>query len=482
MVKKVIPLALALVLALTPVPAVAAQSEPTCAITAGGTHAAAKTDGSLRGRECRDTEYEDGLIAKPPTDAPSEWAVPELNAAIEAGLVPENLQRNYQKDVTRGAVAKMFINLIEQASGMSIDELMAEKGIEPNPNAFTDTDDPAVLAANALGVIHGVGDGRFDPDGTLLRAQIAGIICRAVHVLGMDTDGYTHAFSDVVGHWVEAEIGWPVHMEIIRGVSSTEFNPNGNLTTEQAIAITYRALAVLSAEGEAPEPEPEKISVNSPLVAGTEIPILMYHAIADEPTTSLTDLFVRPSELEEQIVYLVDNGFQTITFEDLDNIGAYSKPVMLTFDDGYDCNYDILFPLLKKYNVKATIFVVAASVWSQGRLSEAQIREMSDSGLVSIQSHTVTHPVLPSLDAEALEYELSMSKVRIEKITGKPVIALSYPTGANNAKVRAAAAEYYDYAVLDKGGKFMCGDDTIAMNRIYIYRGMGAGSLAWLID
>jgi len=474
---------MALVLSLALVPAaLAAESEVTFSVITSENHEAAiKTDDDLWAQEGSDTE-EDGLIVKPPEDAPSAWAAAEVSAAIEAGLVPESMQKGYQEEVTRGAVANIFINLIEQASRMSIAMLMAEKGVETDPGAFTDTDDPAVLAANALGIIHGIGDGRFDPDGTLLRAQIAGIICRVANVLDVDTEGYTHAFSDVAGHWVEAEIGWPVHMEIIRGISSTEFNPDGTLTTEQAIAITYRALAALSAGGESPEPEPEKISINSPLVAGKEIPILMYHAIAEEPTTEMTELFVRPSEMEEHIKYLVENDFQTITFEDLDNIGAFPKPVMITFDDGYECNYNILFPLLKKYNVKATIFAVAGSVWSKGRLSESQIKEMSDSGLVSIQSHTVSHPDLTSLEADKLDYELSESKERIEKLTGKPVIALAYPSGDNDAEVRAAAAKYYDYAVLDRGGTFLCGGDTMAMERIYIWRGMSVGQIAWLLD
>ena len=181
-----------------------------------------------------------------PTDVPSTWAVPEVNAAIEAGLVPENLQKNYQTNVTRGAVANMFINLIEQASGMSIDEFMVKKGVEIDPDAFNDTNDPAVLAANALGIIRGLGDGRFDPDGTLLRAQIAAVICRVAHVLDVDTDGYTHTFEDTIGHWVETEIGWPIHAKIINGVGNNKFDPNGTLTTEQAIAITYRALTALS--------------------------------------------------------------------------------------------------------------------------------------------------------------------------------------------------------------------------------------------
>ena len=99
---------------------------------------------------------------------------------------------------------------------------------------------------NKCNTWQGVGDNRFDPNGTLTRAQIAAIIKRVARVIGVDTEGYTHSFTDVAGNWVSVELGWPVHAGIIKGESATIFNPNGNLTTEQAIAITYRSLAPLS--------------------------------------------------------------------------------------------------------------------------------------------------------------------------------------------------------------------------------------------
>ena len=178
-------------------------------------------------------------------DEPSDWAKDETDAAITAGLVPENLQKNYQLPVSRSDVAQMFINLIEQSSGKPINEFMGEMGVEVNPSAFTDTSDKAVLAANALGIIQGIGNNKFDPDGTFTRAQIAAIINRIARVLGVDTDGYSHSFSDVVGHWVDAELGWPSSVGIINGVGDNKFSPDTELTTEQAIAITYRALQVL---------------------------------------------------------------------------------------------------------------------------------------------------------------------------------------------------------------------------------------------
>ena len=185
-------------------------------------------------------------VALPPVNAPSSWAEPEVTAAIAAGLVPEELQRDYQSSISRGSVAQMFINLIEKASGMSIDDFMAEKGVTVNESAFTDTTDRAVLAANALGIIQGVGDNRFDPDGIFKRAHVAVIINRVARVLGVDTDGYAHLFTDVQGHWADPELGWPVHAGIIEGVGNNRFDPEGNLTTEMVIMITYRALVALS--------------------------------------------------------------------------------------------------------------------------------------------------------------------------------------------------------------------------------------------
>jgi peptidoglycan/xylan/chitin deacetylase (PgdA/CDA1 family) len=207
----------------------------------------------------------------------------------------------------------------------------------------------------------------------------------------------------------------------------------------------------------------------------------MYHAIADVPYTSLHDLFVRPAELLAQLEYLSKEGYQTITFEDLDNIGAFTKPVMLTFDDGYEDNYEILFPMLRQLNMKATIFVITGTFWSPNKLTGEQILEMSNSGLVSIQSHTVNHPNLTSLGAASLDAELRESKAAIEALTGKEVIAFCYPSGMNNSTVRAAAARYYEYAVTTADSIFRCGQNTIALSRVRIGRGFSISTFAALL-
>ena len=190
-----------------------------------------------------------GSILTSPISKPSSWAEREVNAAIAAGLVPLELQRNYQDSVTRGEVASIFINLIEKASGMGIDAFMASKGVRINNGAFVDTSDKSVLAANALGIIQGIGDRRFNPGGIFTRAEIAVITNRIARVLGIETQGYAHSFIDVQYHWANHELGWPVHAGIIEGIGGNMFDPDGGLTVEMVVVLTYRALAPLTRGG-----------------------------------------------------------------------------------------------------------------------------------------------------------------------------------------------------------------------------------------
>lgn len=178
-------------------------------------------------------------------EIPSDWARQQVEEALGAGLVPEELQGDYTGAVSRGKVAEMFIRLLELCTGMDIDAFLSAQGVQIDQNAFADTTDKNVLAANALGIINGVGEGRFAPEGTFTRAQIAAILNRTAQVLGVQTSGYPHSFTDVAGHWVSGELGWPVHAEIIQGVAQGRFSPDGVLTTEQAIVITQRALEAL---------------------------------------------------------------------------------------------------------------------------------------------------------------------------------------------------------------------------------------------
>ncbi|NMA94130.1 MAG: hypothetical protein GX975_05655 [Clostridiales bacterium] len=190
------------------------------------------------------------LSAKPPatpdpTAGASNWAVPIIKEAIDTGIVPKNLQKNYTSSVTRAEVAEMFVKLIEAASGKSIDAFLAEKGKAINPAAFTDTSDRNVLACNALGIINGKGNNKFDPSGYLKRAEIAAVLYNMAKAMGINTKGYTHNFTDTQNHWCNDLLGWPVYAKIVSGKGNNRFDPEGQLTVEQTITICLNALKAI---------------------------------------------------------------------------------------------------------------------------------------------------------------------------------------------------------------------------------------------
>lgn len=121
-----------------------------------------------------------------------------------------------------------------------------------------------------------------------------------------------------------------------------------------------------------------------PSETGISVPIFMYHAVGND-CWGEESLFVKPEELEKQLQYLSENGYETIFFEDLAHIEQYEKPVMLTFDDGYDDNSTNLLPLLQKYGMKATIFLIAGDV---GKRHQADTG--TDFGIGSVR--TGQHP------------------------------------------------------------------------------------------
>lgn len=209
-----------------------------------------------------------------------------------------------------------------------------------------------------------------------------------------------------------------------------------------------------------------------------DVPVLMYHAVSDD-IWGIDELFVSPEDMDEQLAYLVENDFDPIWFEDLAHLEDYEKPVILTFDDGYDDNYLNLFPLLKKYNVKATIFVIGnAPGVIEHKMNPTQIRELADSGLVSIQSHSYTHADMDTLNEEETVYEMVESKRAILRITGREPYVLCYPTGRYNDYTLQYAPDYYLFGLKMNGGQYNTSDDPYTISRYYVSRFYGMGTFA----
>lgn len=202
---------------------------------------------------------------------------------------------------------------------------------------------------------------------------------------------------------------------------------------------------------------------------GYRVPVLMYHAVSDD-CWGYTSLFVSPQTLEQQLQLLSDEGYTPIWFEDLPNAAQYEKPVILTFDDGYDDNYTELFPILQKYHVKATIFVIAGQLGTAHKMTAEQVRELSESGLVSIQSHTMTHGFLDTMDEDELIYQFAQSQLEIARLTGKVPYTVCYPEGRSSELAREVAARYYDFGALMKGGCYRTGEDPYLIPRYFVDR------------
>ena len=190
------------------------------------------------------------------------------------------------------------------------------------------------------------------------------------------------------------------------------------------------------------------------------VPILMYHNISE---TVASDMDVTPGAFDAQMRALAENGYASVSLSQLVDfvdcgVPLPEKPVVVTFDDGYLGVYEYAYPILDKYSMCATAFVIGSAVGTSTykdtghptfpKFSYDQAREMSDSGVISIQSHTYdmhqtqkyeAGPARENILIMAGEKEsdyiaaLRADHMRISgdiaAATGQPPFALAFPTG-----------------------------------------------------
>lgn len=170
-----------------------------------------------------------------------------------------------------------------------------------------------------------------------------------------------------------------------------------------------------------------------------QVPVLMYHYVQEaSDRDSLTqDLSVSPEHLEEQASYLANNGYSTISPEQLYQALVFGQPlppksVLLTFDDGYRDFYTQAYPILSKHHLKATVFVVTGLLDRYQYLRSEEVVALSQDAQVTIASHTLYHPDLKTLRADLAWGEISEGKQVLEKLIAKKVDYFAYPFGAFN--------------------------------------------------
>lgn len=200
------------------------------------------------------------------------------------------------------------------------------------------------------------------------------------------------------------------------------------------------------------------------------VPVLYYHSVKESADNEVT---ISPEMLKMQLKYIKDQGYITLTISELKNYILSNSPIpeksiVITFDDGYMDNYTKAFPILKDFDMVATIFCIASNLDGSYYLSENAIKEMSNYG-IDIQSHTVTHPQLNKLTYNQQLTELEESKKALEYITGKKIDSIAYPFGDfNEETIRAAKNAGYTLGFTTNRGLSNRSDNPLKLDRIYI--------------
>jgi peptidoglycan/xylan/chitin deacetylase (PgdA/CDA1 family) len=216
------------------------------------------------------------------------------------------------------------------------------------------------------------------------------------------------------------------------------------------------------------------------------VPILTYHYIRVNPDRNDRlgfALSVTPSDFAAQMDWLAQNGYHPITTEDmfLYLAGAQSlpgKPVILTFDDGYDDFYTTALPILRSHDFQAVAYVVSGFVGTSRYMTAAQVREADRSG-IEIGSHTVSHADLANLSAAAVWSQLTQSKAFLEQLLGHPVVSFCYPSGRYTAAVASAvaAAGFHDATTTRYGYSYTLANRYV-WSRLRISGGESLGQFA----
>ncbi|MDR1245798.1 MAG: S-layer homology domain-containing protein [Clostridiales Family XIII bacterium] len=171
------------------------------------------------------------------------WAREGISSAITKGFVPADIQNNYASVITRQEFCRMAVRFVEYKTGKTIDAILQEKGLSTDAGAFSDTSDPDILAAYALGITSGTGDGKFSPNGQFTREQAATMLMNTCKALGTDVSNPpTSDFTDLgsASSWAVDGINFVRANGIMSGTSTagSVFTPKTTYTRQESI-VTF---------------------------------------------------------------------------------------------------------------------------------------------------------------------------------------------------------------------------------------------------
>jgi peptidoglycan/xylan/chitin deacetylase (PgdA/CDA1 family) len=231
----------------------------------------------------------------------------------------------------------------------------------------------------------------------------------------------------------------------------------------------------------------------------TPVPILLYHSIAERSSEQFRPWTVHPRLFEEHMQLLMDAGYTAVTVSQLldamcrQGPGLPSKPVVLTFDDGFGDFYTQALPLMERHGFRSTLYVTTACVgrtaeWltreGEGHrrmLSWPELRDIVDRG-VDCGAHSHTHPKLDEIPRRLAREEVAASREILQDALQRPVRTFAYPHGYHSPKVRELVVDCgYDGAAAVRHAVSSTDDDRFALSRIIVYGGTTAPTMQRLL-
>jgi peptidoglycan/xylan/chitin deacetylase (PgdA/CDA1 family) len=220
-----------------------------------------------------------------------------------------------------------------------------------------------------------------------------------------------------------------------------------------------------------------------------DIPVIMYHRVVnDESEGGVHGTYITAKKFDEHMRYLTEHNYHPITFKELLKINYRNrfnngkKYVILTFDDGYEDNYKIAFPILKKYEFNCIIYLVSHLNYNKWDVEVPEnpekkfplmtwdmIKEMQEYG-IEFGGHTMTHQKLAHIPFEQAKEEITKSTQYLEEKLGEKLVCFAYPYGDLNEQVKEFVRNSgYSFAVATDSGDLSFSEDLFQIRRIGIF-------------
>lgn len=207
------------------------------------------------------------------------------------------------------------------------------------------------------------------------------------------------------------------------------------------------------------------------------VPVLFYHHIQPLSLAQQlghAQLTVDSDYFDKQMAYLAASGYHPLSADELaealiSHHGLPAKSILVTFDDGYDDNYNYAFQILKKYNIAGNFMIPTGLIENNGYMTWSQLKEMAGNPLMHIYNHTWSHASLGGAAKDKIEYEIATANKQLDDNLGKRVNIFTYPYGSYNQLVIDVLREHgFTAAFSTISGTIQCQSYIFALRRTNI--------------